>query len=199
MLTRRFGAIFALLFGCISLVYAAPQSKAAFYRDFWWPYYHGKRLNYCTVDGRFCGLPVAQHFCRVLGYADADHQVIDYNVGSTYFFSTKGLTPCYGLQCNGFKIIRCVDYLIHNPPKEYAYRLKQFSYPRYNNARVDWCYDGQHGCGQPAAYSFCRRMGYLKTQQFAIQKQVGRSKALANQKLCLGSNCNGFAYISCYR
>ncbi len=187
--------IFLLIILLTTSVFAIDKDN--FYRSFWLPNYNGQRLNYCTIDGKFCGLEVANRYCRMLGYLKADQQVIDHNVGLTQFLSLSA--RCRGWQCNGFKTIRCVTNLKHNPPHPYHYRSKHFAYPRFNNYRVDWCYDGQKGCGQPAAYSFCRRMGYLTNHKFAIQKQISATKALANQKLCFGKECNAFEFINCYR
>lgn len=186
----------ALTILLISNPYAANRSTN-FYRNFWMPTYHGIRLNYCTVEGKYCGLPVATRYCQMMGYAQADQHVIDYNVGLTNFISSA--MKCQGWQCNGFKTIRCVAQLSHRPPKPYHYRFRQFVYPRFNQFRVAWCYDGQRGCGRRAAFSFCRRMGYLQTKRYAIEKDITATKAVGNQRLCFGHQCNAFKYISCYR
>lgn len=175
---------------------AAARSKN-FYRNFELPTYHGVRLNYCTLQNKECGMAVATRYCQMMGYAHADQQIIDHNVGLTNFLSSRA--RCIGWRCNGFKTIRCVARLTHRPPKPYHYRLRKFVFPRYEQYRVDWCYDGKRGCGQRAAFSFCRRMGYLQTRQYAMQNKVTATKAIANQKLCFGNECNGFEYITCYR
>ncbi|WP_019216512.1 hypothetical protein [Legionella tunisiensis] len=179
----------------------ASTSKDNFYRSFWLPTYHGERLNYCMLGGKICGMQLATRYCRIMGYAYANQQIIDYNVGLTNYMSTSPVcrAQCKGWRCNGFKTIRCVANMSHKPPKSYHYRLRRFVYPRYNNYRVDWCYDGQKGCGQRAAYSFCRRLGYLSVRRYAKQDNVAATKAIGNQKLCFGNACNGFAYINCYR
>ncbi|KTC81342.1 hypothetical protein [Legionella brunensis] len=167
-----------------------------FYRNFWMPKYHGERLNYCMLDGK-CGSVVANRYCRLMGYERADQQIIDNNVGLTnYLFCNL---RCKGWHCNGFKTIRCVSNMSHNPPKAYHYRLRRFVYPRFNNYRVDWCYDGHRGCGRKAAFSFCRRMGYLDVRRFSIQKHIAATKAIGNQKLCFGVLCNAFESIDCNR
>jgi hypothetical protein len=172
--------------------------RTHFYRNFWLPTYHGERLNYCTFDGKECGMPVATLYCQKMGYAYADHQKIDYNVGLTHFMFAQA--TCKGWRCHGFKTIRCVAKRRHNPPKPYHYRLRQFVYPRFEQYRVAWCYDGQRrGCGRRAAFSFCRRMGYLQTRRYAIQKKIVATKGIGNQKLCFGNQCNAFDYITCYR
>ena len=133
----------------------------------------------------------------MMGYTRADQHAIDHNVGLTHFLSSSG--RCMGWSCNGFKIIRCVANLNHNPPKAYHYRYKKFVYPRFEHYRVAWCYDGRRGCGRRAAFSFCRRMGYLQASGYRIERAVAATKAIANQKLCFGKACNAFSVIMCYR
>lgn len=168
-----------------------------FYRNFWLPTYHGARLNHCGLAQKSCGLTVATRYCRMMGYQRADQQLIDYNVGLTNLIDSN--QTCRGWRCNGFKTIRCVANLSHKPPESYHYRQRKFVYPRFGNCRVAWCYDGKRGCGRRAAFSFCRRMGYLKTQRFIIDKSVPATKAIANQKLCFGQKCNAFKLITCSR
>ncbi|MDI9818578.1 MULTISPECIES: hypothetical protein [unclassified Legionella] len=170
--------------------------KDNFYRSFLQPKYHGERLNYCTLDGK-CGSAVATNYCKLMGYAYADQQIIDHNVGLTNYLFCDA--RCKGWRCNGFKVIRCVANMSHKPPRTYHYRLRRFVYPRFDNYRIDWCYDGHRGCGRKAAHSFCRRMGYLDSRKFAIEKNIAATKAIGNQKLCFGTLCNAFAYINCYR
>lgn len=172
-------------------------SSPVFHRSFLQPMYHGQRLNYCMLDGK-CGLPVASRYCQIMGYQRADHQIIANNVGLSNYL---GLRPvrCVGWQCNGFKTIRCRGLITHKPPKTYHYRLRRYVFPRFNNYRVDWCYDGKNGCGRKAAYSFCRRLGYMSVKSYKIEKNITATQAIGNQKLCFGKECKAFGEINCYR
>ena len=185
----------------LMLVMSGPSSAADrsknFYRNFELPTYHGLRLNYCSLQNKDCGMSVATRYCQMMGYAYADQQLIDHNVGLTHFLSVPA--RCNGWRCNGFKTIRCVARFTHEPPKPYHYRLRKFVYPRYEHYRVDWCYDGRRGCGRRAAFSFCRRMGYLRARHFAMQDKVAATMAIGNQKLCFGQHCKAFSYIDCFR
>lgn len=196
MFRQRIAALFM-----VSLLLIANASAANpvnnFYRSFWLPTYHGLRLNYCTIDGKECGLAVATRYCQMVGYEHADQQIIDYNVGLTNIIATPA--HCKGWRCNGFKTIRCVANLKHNPPRAYHYRQRKFVYPRYEHYRVAWCYDGQRGCGKRAAFSFCRRMGYLQANHYVMEQGITATKAIGNQKLCFGPACQAFKLISCYR
>ncbi|CDZ78906.1 hypothetical protein BN59_03221 [Legionella massiliensis] len=192
----RLTLICTLALGLMPNCYADNRANN-FYRNFWMPTYHGIQLSYCTVDGKTCGLAVATRYCQMMGYHRADQHVIEHNVGLTNYIGSTA--TCQGWRCNGFKTIRCVAELTHKPPKGYHYRYRKFVYPRFDYYRVDWCYDGKRGCGQRAAFSFCRRMGYLQTRRYQIEKGVAATKAIGNQKLCFGKECNAFKSIICYR
>lgn len=168
-----------------------------YYRTFWNPVYHGHRLNYCMSEGQKCGMPVANHYCQLMGYEQAIKQVIDYQVGMTQAFSER--KPCKSWQCNGFTLIRCKAKFTHQPASSYYYRSQAFVFPRYNHHRVDWCYEDGKGCGQRAATSFCRRMGYERASLYKIQTHVSQTRAIGNHQVCVGNDCNAFSRITCYR
>lgn len=187
--------LFLLAFSIFS-AQAQNARPEMFSRNFWYPTYHTKRLHYCFLKGP-CGRPVANRYCRMMGYKEADHEVIEYNVGLTNILSSRA--ECKGWRCNGFKLIRCVGKISHNPAAKYYYRSRRFVLPRFAHYRVDWCYENNTGCGQRAAYPYCRMLGYKHTKGFKKESHVPATKALGNQKLCFGNQCNGFSYITCYR
>ena len=175
----------------------AKNNQQMYSRNFWSPAFNLQRLNYCTLDGNECGLAVANKYCKMMGYEQADEAIIDYNVGVTNYFSPNA--RCKGWGCNGFKLITCTGNFSHQPEKNYYYRSQRYVFPRFDQYRIDWCYENGKGCGQRAAYSFCRRMGYMNAQYYKKQEDVAATKALGNQKLCFGDECNGFSSITCYR
>lgn len=167
------------------------------YRNFWHPTFLGERLDYCTFGGNECGKVVADRYCQLLGYDYSSQNVIAYNVGLTNYLDKRA--TCKGWRCNGFMTIGCATGLSHVPPKPYHYREKRFADPRYNDYRVDWCYDRNHGCGAKAANSFCSRMGFMQAKRFVKETQVSATKAIGSQQLCFGNQCNAFKMIVCYR
>ena len=188
--------VFFLIATCSTSAQSGSHSQD-YYRSFWNPAYHGQRLDYCTIGERVCGLPVANRYCQLIGYETADQQVIDYTTRSTrYIDSCK---RCKGWHCKGFLLVRCRGELTHKPVSAYYYREQAFVFPRFNHSRVDWCYEDGKGCGQRAAYSFCRRMGYMRAQKYKMDAHVSQTRALGNHKWCLGDACNAFSSITCYR
>lgn len=186
-----------ILFLCLAQGIHAANDQQNYYRTFWNPQYHGKMLDYCLQDKKHCGEPVANQYCRAMGYDKSNQSTIAHNVGVTRYFAT--CKECKAWNCNGFKRITCVAKHLHKPPRSYYFRARQFVYPRFNHYRIDWCYTPGKGCGERAAFSFCRRMGYSKTQHFEKESRVVATRALGNQQLCFGDQCNGFKSITCYR
>lgn len=190
--------LFILLFFSITCFSQAnADNKLNFSRNFWSPTYNIERLSYCSFGGKECGLPVANRYCRLMGYEKATKEIIDYNVGLTNYLLSHA--RCKGWSCNGFMLITCTGAFHHKPPKNYYYRSQRFVFPRFGHYRIDWCYENGKGCGQQAAYSFCRRMGYKRAQHYKKEDGIGATKAIGNRRLCFGKQCSGFSAITCYR
>tara|TARA_Y100000588_G_C14255118_1_gene925090 strand:+ start:2554 stop:3138 length:585 start_codon:yes stop_codon:yes gene_type:complete len=175
----------------------ANHNQDDYYRNFWSPQYHARSLDYCSCNNSVCGKKIADGYCRKMGYKKADKYLKEYNVGLTYALDGEG--SCVGWQCHGFKLIRCVADLPDNVPQNYSYRKKQFNYPRLDEYRVDWCYKNQSGCGKKVAQSFCRRLGFMKSTHYEIDKNIAATRNIGSRELCFGKHCNGFKKIICYR
>lgn len=191
---------FAYFFFILSLVFSSTLQATInpkYSRDFWSPLYHGQPLNYCALDGGICGKALADLYCRELNYKTASQVIQAFNVGLTNYFNTK--QSCRGWNCHGFKLIRCTNEMTHEPPREAHYREHRYVYPRYQQYRIDWCYTQEKSCGKKPAYSFCRRMGYLKAKDFKKEAQVPATRSLGTGELCFGETCSAYQYIICYR
>lgn len=168
-----------------------------YHRDFWATAYHGGRLSYCMFDGVTCGMKVANQYCHLMGYEKASRAVIEYNVGLTNYLASN--SSCRGWGCHGFNLIECSNKIIHKPEAPYYYRLKKFAFPRFEHYRVDWCLEKNKHCGRSTAYSFCRRLGYMKEKSYKKETGLPATKTLGTHELCFGSKCSGFKEIICYR
>lgn len=175
---------------------AASQKHLAS-RNYWHPFYRGQRLDYCNHTKTECGEPIANRYCKLMGYDYASQQIKANNIGLTNYLDAR--LRCKGWECSGFMTIVCSKNNPHKPPESYHYSKQKFPYPRYNHYRVDWCYDEHKGCGSRAAQSFCRRIGFMKEIAYAQEKSIHASQTIGSQKLCFGKQCNGFKYIVCSR
>ena len=195
---RHFKGFAVLIFLLTSLgLHAKTHLPNKAFRSFWHPMFISERLDYCTLDGKECGKKEANRYCQMLGYEASSQSTIAYNVGLTNYISSRA--QCKGWRCNGFMVINCTVGLSHKPPQPYHYSEKKFAYPRYNQYRVDWCYNKVKGCGQKAANSFCSRMGYIKAKQFIRETTIPATKTIGSQELCFGNRCDAFKLIICSR
>lgn len=186
-----------LILLCIAPLLGSATQNNTYTRDFWSPLYHTERLSYCYLDGKACGKSVATEYCHQMGYEALAHEEIDHNVGLTHYLDSN--SGCRGWKCDGFKLIQCTNKIVHKPVEPYYYRFKKFVFPRFEHHRVDWCMEKNKACGKPAAYSFCRRMGYEQTKSYRQDKHVAATRTLGSQALCFGFKCRGFSEITCYR
>ena len=175
----------------------AASSHNKVFRNFWHPTFLGERLDYCSLDGKECGKTIANRYCQMLGYDYASQSIIAHNVGLTNYLGSRA--RCTGWRCNGFMTIGCATGVLHHPPKLYHYREKKFVNPRFNDYRIDWCYNRSKGCGARAANSFCSRMGYMQAKGFKKEQHVAATKTINSQELCFGKECSAFKMIVCYR
>lgn len=189
--------MFVLIYMLCGMNAYAAQTHNHFYRAYWYPMYHGERLAYCSRDEATCGHEIATAYCHDMGYERVKEQRIAHNVGKTHFWAKEG--ECIGWKCDGFLLIGCEGKFKRIPPKTYVYRIKEFVFPRFENTRVDWCFNQGKSCGHRAAYSFCRRMGYSKVKSFTQDMNVSATKTLGDQALCYGKKCHGFENITCKR
>src|SRR3990167_9353712 len=147
------------LYGALTFATQVPtDSRQNYYRAFWYPQFHSESLDYCHCDRQTCGQSVANQYCHLMGYDRAISFKIAHNVGLTRYLQSS--QHCKGWNCDGFKQIRCVAQHRHQPTKPYYFRKRVYVYPRYQHYRIAWCYQDHQGCGESAARSFCRRMGY---------------------------------------
>lgn len=198
---RFFIALWGLFLSFADVAYSS-QNKLDYYHDFWSPRYHGELLSNCFYHKSICGIEVANQYCKVMGYKKAIKALVTNNVGlANYIDGCPNCKKyqCKGWDCNGFKVIRCVDSVEHAPGYSYHYRQRNFVLPRLDNFRLDWCYEDGKGCGKKVANSFCRIMGYTESHDYKLDNKVYASREIGNGKLCFGKNCRGFSYINCYR
>ena len=175
----------------------AEDTSNTYFRTYWNPVMLGKPLAYCETPNSNCGKPVADAYCKTMGFNSAYEIRKAHNVGQSNYYAMR--KTCVGWKCDGFKFIRCKGETPHDTPESYHYRLHKFAYPRYNKYRVDWCYEDNTGCGKRAADSFCRHVGYSEAKSFTKDDKVRATKAIGNQALCFGNECQGYSSIDCYR
>lgn len=77
---------------------------------------------------------------------------------------------------------------------------KTFPKPKQGPYRVDWCYQWGVQCGQPAADRFCNSKGFVSSNDFVEDANIGSLTPTMIQgsgQVCNGPDCDGFTYITC--
>ncbi len=192
---HKFHSMLCLL--AIMITGVAAANKQYYSQLFLHPKFNGKPLSYCLLGDSKCGDVVAQKYCHLMGYKRSDKYTKAYNVGLANYIDASW--QCKGWRCNSFGLIRCISELSHPPAEPYHYRYKRFAYPRYKTYRLAWCKKSHKGCGYGAAYAFCRYLGYMNVKHYEKESTVAATKAIGDNSICFGNNCNGFKAIHCKR
>lgn len=164
------------------------------------PLFQGLRLDYCSTtpnngSAEDCGQPAADAWCRALGYdlttGFTGPTPVDPGNKTLAIASNQTCEATPGRNCSTFVVINCI-------------RSKLFLDPTVNGTLLDWCVDGDKGCGREAANAFCIKQGfshgswsyggpYVSGFRDTIQPTTGRvcdSKA---------EKCQAFSSIFCER
>ena len=79
-----------------------------------------------------------------------------------------------------------------NPPQVFHY-----SYPKYGEYNLDWCYTWATDCGKKAADAYCRYKGHLWSSVYSKNSDIGGTKLIGTGQLCSYDWCDGFTHITC--
>ncbi len=182
----------------LSLMMAQAAYANRYFRTFWAPTFQGEPLNFCTDRYRACGKKPAELFCQKMGYDHVARYLKASDVGFARDIQSNLI--CHHALCDSYKMIKCMAGKIENN-NYYTYYAKKrkFYKPRYHGYRVAWCYSQGRGCGRKAAYSFCRRLGYMGASRYQRDLAIGISQAIGTEERCFGGHCKGFKYIICRR
>jgi hypothetical protein len=92
------------LIATLILVAATAPSTEASVRSYSLPTASGKAVSDCLADGRSCGKPAADLFCKKEGYAEA---ILFAREPVTAASSLDGRRQCAGAACEAFTRIKC--------------------------------------------------------------------------------------------
>lgn len=74
--------------------------------------------------------------------------------------------------------------------------------PVVDGYRLSFCDLGSAQCGGPVADQWCRSRGFERAHEWSIAEHVGElvpTITLTGRRICKGTDCNGFAAITCER
>lgn len=193
----------------------AATSAHAEFKTYGNPKIGGNRLDWCYAWASGCGAPAANAFCKKQGYTKAVDFDQDPDIGDaspTRVISTGQV--CDAPDCDGFTHIKCEKTLVYLPPKKPiplplpppplppAAMAKEFSKPKLDGVRLDFCFAGNSGCGQKAADAFCDEMGFDEADDFTPAMGIGPLKPtvqIGTGQVKVKALANAFKKIRCVK
>lgn len=172
--------IVALLAFCLSSGLAEAENKT-----FENPMVGTNRLDWCSDWGKGCGADAATAWCKTNAY---DHsvgvqQAPDIGASAPTKLIATG-EVCDQSYCDGFASITCATAEL--PPAAPATpespaadvdvpaaapvvaetSSEFFKNPTHEDVRLNWCFEGDGGCGKKAAEAWCAQQGFSGAKDF---------------------------------
>ena len=179
-------AVFALSALCLSSGLAEAETKT-----FDNPMIGTNRLDWCVNWGTGCGADAATAWCKSNQY---DHsldvkQAPDIGASAPTKLIATG-EVCDQSYCDGFASITCATAELPAPPPPASpppatpeapaadasvpaavpvvavAANEMFKNPMHENVRLNWCFEGDGGCGKKAAEAWCVQQGFSTAKDF---------------------------------
>ena len=176
------------------------------------------RLDWCADWGKGCGAEAATAWCKTNAY---DHSVAVQqapDIGATA--PTKLIATgevCDQSYCDGFTSITCAtaelpvaatpttpeapaaDATAPVPAPQVAETASEiFKNPAQDGVRLNWCFDGEAGCGKKAAEAWCAQQGFSGAKDFkyvsAIKPTIQIGTGKTNKKAS-----KAFSRVTCVK
>ena len=149
------------------------------------PTFGGDRLDWCVNWGEGCGAPAATAWCKTVGFDEAIDSKQAPDIGAstpTRLIATREI--CDQSYCDGFTSITCATVAEPLPapppapieatetpstqeaPPVEATADETFRNPMLNDVRLNWCFDGDSGCGKKAAEAWCAQQEFSTAKDF---------------------------------
>ncbi len=154
------------------------------------PMIGANRLDWCVDWGKGCGQEAATAWCKSNAYdhSVAGKQAPDIGASSPTKLIATG-EVCDQSYCDGFTSITCATAdLPAEPPAEAQPAMPEtsaaveeattpapvtaetksefFKSPTHEEVRLNWCFDGNSGCGKKAAEAWCAQQGFSSAKDF---------------------------------
>ncbi len=175
------------------------------------------RLDWCADWGKGCGAEAATAWCKSNAY---DHSV---NVQQAPDIGASAPTKliatgevCDQSYCDGFAAITCAtaelpavapatpeapaaDAAAPAPAPQVAETASEmFKNPAQDGVRLNWCFDGEAGCGKKAAEAWCAQQGFSGAKDFkyvsAIKPTIQIGSGKTNKKAS-----KAFSRVTCVK
>jgi hypothetical protein len=214
---RRFVcAIGATLALCFSSGLAEAETKT--FAD---PKIGPNRLDWCVNWGTGCGEAAATAWCKSIEYDRAVDSVQAVDIGAatpTKLIATGEV--CDQAYCDGFASITCAtaelpaslppatpDPVTPEPekadtpapsPKVAETPNEMFKNPMLGGVRLNWCFDGESGCGKKAAEAWCAQQEFSTAKDFKYVSGIQPTIQIGSGKT-IKKGAKSFSRVTCVR
>ncbi len=205
--------IVALSALCFSIGLAEAENKT-----FENPMIGTNRLDWCADWGKGCGADAATAWCKTNAYdhSVAVQQAPDIGASAPTKLIATG-EVCDQSYCDGFTSITCATAELPPAPTPTtpespaadvgipgaapvvaATESEVFKNPMHEGVRLNWCSDGDGGCGKKAAESWCAQQGFSGAKDFkyvsAIKPTIQIGSGKTNKKAS-----KAFSRVTCVK
>jgi hypothetical protein len=205
--------VFALMALCFSFGLAEAENKT-----FENPMFGTNRLDWCADWGKGCGAEAATAWCKSNAYDRSVGVQQAPDIGATA--PTKLIATgevCDQSYCDGFASITCAKAELPTAPPPITPEApaadaevpaaapvvakaadEVFKNPMHEGIRLNWCLNGQSGCGKKAAEAWCVQQGFSTAKDFkyvsAIKPTIQIGTGETNKKAS-----KAFSRVTCVK
>jgi hypothetical protein len=206
-------AIFALSALCLLSGLAGAETKT-----FDNPMIGTNRLDWCVNWGTGCGADAATAWCKSNAYdLSVDvKQAPDIGASAPTKLIATG-EVCDQSYCDGFSSITCVTADLPTAPPPTTPETpaadarvpaaapvvaktadEMFKNPLHEGVRLNWCLNGQSGCGKKAAEAWCAQQGFSTAKDFKYVSGVKPTIQIGTGET-IKKGAKGFSRVTCIK
>ena len=180
------------------------------------PMIGANRLDWCSDWGKGCGAEAATAWCKSNAYDRSVNVQQAPDIGAsapTKLIATGEV--CDQSYCDGFASITCVAVeLPASPPPAAAEATEaeaptplpqvaktadeMFKNPMHEGVRLNWCLNGQSGCGKKAAEAWCVQQGFSTAKDFKYVSGVKPTIQIGTGETTK-KGAKGFSRVTCVK
>ena len=176
------------------------------------------RLDWCADWGKGCGADAATAWCKTNAY---DHsvnvqQALDIGASAPTKLIATG-EVCDQSYCDGFASITCATAELPTAPTPTTPESpaadvdvpeaapvvaktadEMFKNPMHEGVRLNWCLNGQSGCGKKAAEAWCVQQGFSTAKDFKYVSGIKPTIQIGTGETTK-KGAKGFSRITCVK
>lgn len=176
------------------------------------------RLDWCADWGKGCGADAATAWCKTNAYdhSVAVQQATDIGASAPTKLIATG-EVCDQSYCDGFTSVTCATAELPTAPPPTTPEApaadadvpaaapvvaktadEMFKNPMHEGVRLNWCFDGQSGCGEKAAEAWCAQQGFSTAKDFKYVSGVKPTIQIGSGETTK-KGAKGFSRVTCLK